>query len=160
MSKLQPLLDEYGESHENVFNKIVHWICVPSIVYSIVGLLWSIPNDPLTALFPFTDPTYLNWALVVVLIVLFYYFTLSQPLFFGMAAILTGFLVLTNAVEQMNIAPTWKISLIIFVVAWIGQFIGHKVEGKKPSFFKDLLFLLIGPLWLLSFVYKKFGINY
>jgi uncharacterized membrane protein YGL010W len=92
--------------------------------------------------------------------VLFYYFTLSQPLFFGMAAILTGFLVLTNIVEQMQIAPTWKISMAIFVVAWVGQFIGHKIEGKKPSFFKDLLFLLIGPLWLLSFIYKKVGISY
>jgi uncharacterized membrane protein YGL010W len=42
----------------------------------------------------------------------------------------------------------------------VGQFIGHKIEGKKPSFFKDILFLLIGPLWLLSFIYKKVGISY
>ena len=56
--------------------------------------------------------------------------------------------------------PLWKTSIIIFVFAWIGQFIGHKIEGKKPSFFKDIQFLLIGPLWLLSFVYKKLGIKY
>ena len=54
----------------------------------------------------------------------------------------------------------WKVSLLIFVVAWIGQFIGHKIEGKKPSFFEDLQFLLIGPAWLLSFVYKRFNIKY
>jgi uncharacterized membrane protein YGL010W len=160
MSKIDELLEEYGESHQNTFNKIMHWICVPAIVFSIVGLFWSIPSTPLTNLFPYTDPTYLNWALVMTLFSLFYYFTLSQPLFFGMAAILTGFLVLTNIMEQMQIAPTWKISLAIFVVAWVGQFIGHKIEGKKPSFFKDLQFLLIGPLWLLSFIYKKFGISY
>ena len=54
----------------------------------------------------------------------------------------------------------FTISLVLFVVAWIGQFIGHKLEGAKPSFFKDLQFLLIGPAWLLSFIYKKMGIAY
>ena len=53
-----------------------------------------------------------------------------------------------------------KTSLIIFVIAWIGQFIGHKIEGKKPSFFEDIQFLLIGPAWLLSFIYNKLGIKY
>ena len=48
----------------------------------------------------------------------------------------------------------------IFIVSWIGQFIGHKIEGQKPSFFDDLKFLLIGPAWLLSFIYKKIGIKY
>jgi uncharacterized membrane protein YGL010W len=56
--------------------------------------------------------------------------------------------------------PLWLICLIIFVLAWIGQFYGHKVEGKKPSFFKDMQFLLIGPMWLISFIYKKMKINY
>tara|TARA_B100000945_G_scaffold317325_1_gene319937 strand:- start:3176 stop:3421 length:246 start_codon:yes stop_codon:yes gene_type:complete len=58
------------------------------------------------------------------------------------------------------ITPLWKVSLIIFVVGWIGQFIGHKIEGRKPSFFQDIQFLLIGPAWLLSFVYNKLGIKY
>ena len=48
----------------------------------------------------------------------------------------------------------------IFIVSWIGQFIGHKIEGVKPSFFEDIQFLLIGPAWLLSFIYNKFGIKY
>jgi len=52
------------------------------------------------------------------------------------------------------------VSLGIFVIAWIGQFIGHKIEGKKPSFLEDLQFLLIGPAWLLHFIYKKLGIVY
>ena len=56
--------------------------------------------------------------------------------------------------------PLWKTSMYIFIAAWIGQFIGHKIEGKKPSFFQDIQFLLIGPLWLLSFIYKKLGIRY
>ena len=63
-------------------------------------------------------------------------------------------------VENYFATPLWRISLCIFVIAWIGQFIGHKIEGKKPSFFQDLQFLLIGPAWLLSFFYNKIGIKY
>lgn len=54
----------------------------------------------------------------------------------------------------------WLLSVIVFVIAWIGQFVGHQIEGKKPSFFKDLQFLLIGPLWLLAFVYRHFNWAY
>ena len=55
--------------------------------------------------------------------------------------------------------PLWLISVIIFILSWAGQFYGHKIEGKKPSFFKDIQFLMIGPLWLLSKLYKKIGIS-
>jgi uncharacterized membrane protein YGL010W len=51
-------------------------------------------------------------------------------------------------------------AIVVFVLAWIGQFIGHMVEGRKPSFFEDLGFLLVGPAWLLSFVYQRAGIRY
>ena len=63
-------------------------------------------------------------------------------------------------IDQLTFAPLWLFSLIIFFVAWAGQFYGHKVEGKKPSFIKDIQFLLIGPAWLMSFIFKKLGINY
>jgi uncharacterized membrane protein YGL010W len=56
--------------------------------------------------------------------------------------------------------PVWQICLALFVLAWIGQFIGHKIEGKKPSFLKDVVFLLIGPAWLMSKVYKAAGQKY
>ena len=62
-----------------------------------------------------------------------------------------------NILNSMDYA-LWKISLSIFIIAWIGQFIGHKIEGMKPSFLKDIQFLLIGPAWLLSFIYKKLNI--
>ena len=61
---------------------------------------------------------------------------------------------------QAGFGPVWRSALVVFVVAWIGQFIGHKIEGKKPSFLQDLQFLLIGPAWLLGFIYRKLGIRY
>ncbi len=63
-------------------------------------------------------------------------------------------------IQQHVSLPLWLVSLAVFAGAWVGQFVGHKIEGKKPSFLKDVQFLLIGPAWLLSFVYKKLGIAY
>ena len=155
MRKIDALLSEYGESHQNHFNKMVHWVCVPLIFFSIVGLIWSIP-------FPFASERipFLNWATLILVLVLLYYINLSVSLFFGMLLITSVFAVACYLVEQYSPWPLWAVSLTIFFLAWVGQFYGHKVEGKKPSFFKDLQFLLIGPAWLMSFVYGKLGIRY
>ena len=56
--------------------------------------------------------------------------------------------------------PLWLVCVVIFVLAWIVQFYGHKIEGAKPSFLEDLQFLMIGPAWLMSFIYKKLGVAY
>lgn len=159
MRKVDALLSEYGESHQNSLNKTIHWICVPLIFFSIVGLIWSIPADPLKQAVPSLG-NYANWATLLLVITLLYYATLSRPLFLGMAVVVIIMSYLANWVDTSFSAPLWLISLIIFVAAWIGQFYGHKVEGKKPSFFKDLQFLLIGPAWLMHFIFKKANIAY
>lgn len=158
MRKIDALFNEYGESHQNSTNKAIHWICVPAIFFSIVGLIASIPAGPVQAIFGDGNP-YANWATVVLIFVIAYYITLSIPLTIGMALFGLACMVLTQIVARAGL-QLWLISLIIFVVAWIGQFYGHKVEGKKPSFFKDLQFLMIGPAWLMHFIYKQLGIPY
>ena len=159
MSKIDPLLSEYGESHQNHTNKMIHWICVPLIFFSVVGLVWSIPSDALKSLVGIDSP-YLNWATVALIVLFVYYLRLSVSLAFGMLIFASLCLILANFLESSLSIPLWLTSIIIFVVAWIGQFYGHKVEGKKPSFFKDLQFLLIGPAWLMHFIYQKVGISY
>lgn len=160
MRKIDALLAEYGESHRNDFNKTVHWICVPLIFFSIVCLIWSIPSGPLNDPFSGTTAEFANWATLLLLITLVYYLLLSPPLFVGM--LLFSILCLIGAwlLDRADFAPLWAIALVIFVLAWIGQFWGHKVEGKKPSFLKDLQFLLIGPAWLMHFIFKQLGISY
>ena len=157
MKTVQNWLDDYGESHQNPLNKKIHWICVPAIMFSVLGLWWSIPHGYM----PFIlDTLQLNWAIIITILILIYYVRLSLMMAVGMFII--GFTLLAgNAYIDTNFkTPLWKTSLMIFIVAWIGQFIGHKIEGKKPSFLQDLQFLLIGPAWLLSFIYNKFGIKY
>lgn len=158
MRKIDALLSEYGESHQNSTNKAIHWICVPLIFFSVVGLIWSIPSGFLQSMI--SNSPFINWATLLLAVTLLYYMILSFPLFIGMLAVAAVCSLIANYLSQNFDAPLWAISLGIFVVAWIGQFYGHKVEGKKPSFFKDLQFLLIGPAWLMHFIYKKLGIKY
>jgi uncharacterized membrane protein YGL010W len=159
MRKIDELFLEYGESHQNPTNKKIHWICVPMIFFSIVGLIASIPAPGVQAVLGEGNP-YANWAGVLLILVMIYYVSLSIPLSVGMLFFAVMCMFLVYQIQLLNIAPLWLVSIIIFVVAWIGQFYGHKVEGKKPSFFKDLQFLLIGPAWLMHFIYKRLGIPY
>ncbi len=159
MRRIDELLAEYGESHQNATNKLIHWVCVPLIFFSVVGMIASIPSGAVQRVLGEGNP-YANWAAVALTLVLIYYVTLSLPLTLGMMLFSALCLYIARLISQSDVAPLWMVSLIIFVVAWIGQFYGHKVEGKKPSFFKDVQFLLIGPAWLMHFVYRKLRIPY
>jgi uncharacterized membrane protein YGL010W len=144
MRTIESLLSEYAESHQNRTNQIIHKICVPLIVFSVIGLIWTIPS-------PWTNP-YLNYASMIAVMVLIYYFILSPKYF---AFMLPMFLAFIMAAAWINLVSNLLVvSLLVFVVSWIFQFIGHKIEGKKPSFLKDLLFLLIGPLWVVKALFK------
>ena len=160
MKKMQQWFDEYGQSHQNQTNKVIHWICVPLIFFSIIGLLASIPSEALKAPFPPQVQPFIHFGTVVILLGLLFYLRLSFTMFLGMAVVCAFMLWAVYAVDVYTEAPLWLVSLTVFVLAWIGQFYGHKVEGKKPSFLKDLQFLLIGPAWLLGFIYRKLGIPY
>lgn len=156
MSRLQELLDEYGASHQNPVNKAIHWVCVPVIVWTVIALLWSIP-------FPGTLRVAgipVNWAVLTLILAQVYYFRLSLRLGLGLLLYLVFMFQLTALVEVSAPYPLWQIALVLFVAAWIGQFIGHIIEGKRPSFFKDLQFLLLGPAWLMSFIYRATGLRY
>lgn len=159
MRKIDALLNEYGESHQNHTNKLIHWVCVPLIFFSVVGLIWSIPAGLVQNLLGDLLGNWANWATIVLAVVLVYYISLSFPLAIGMLlfTLLCTWIANWIALSGMQV---WLVSIIVFTLAWIGQFYGHKVEGKKPSFFKDLQFLLIGPAWLMHFIYKKMGIRY
>lgn len=155
-SKIDLYLTKYGESHQNRTNKAIHWICVPAIMFSLFGLIMTIP-------FPSGIDLIKNWTLVVLVLVLLYYLSLSVSMFFGFllvgAGILFGNFTLFKAVGGH---AGWMLAISggIFAIAWVGQFIGHHIEGKKPSFLDDVKFLLIGPAWLLHFIYKKLGVRY
>jgi uncharacterized membrane protein YGL010W len=159
MRKIDQLLAEYGESHQNATNKTIHWICVPLIFFSVIGLVTSIPSGIVQSLLGEGNP-YANWATLLMIVVIAYYVTLSIPLTIGMTLFASLCIYVAIKITLAGVVPLWAVSVVVFTVAWIGQFYGHKVEGKKPSFLKDIQFLMIGPAWLMHFIYKKLGIPY
>ena len=154
MKKINSLLDKYGESHTNSTNKLIHWICVPAIFFSIVGLVSIIPFPWQINMFNTVE---LSWAFIALILVLLYYISLSLSLSIG--KILFSILCLFIC-SRINLSGSSLLIYIgIFIVSWVFQFIGHNIEGKKPSFLQDIQFLLIGPAWLMHFILKKLNIS-
>ena len=172
MKTIDNWFDEYGESHQNKINKLIHWICIPLIFWSIIALLSLIPNSYLNIFNNSMVNELMHWGTVVIILGLLFYLRLSFKIFVGMAVF--SLCVLLDIYYTLHLFESSKffesnldtndfllyLALIVFVFAWTLQFIGHKIEGKKPSFFKDIQFLLIGPAWLLGFIYKKLKIKY
>ena len=153
MKTAKQWFDEYAVSHQNETNQTIHYICVPLIFFSVIGLLMSIPTTFLENTLGLYNPLLENWAAVIGVVISFFYLKLGfwyflEMLFVILLCIIGNFWLGNNS----NLLIT---SIVIFVLAWIGQFYGHKVEGKKPSLFKDLQFLLIGPLWVIQKLSKK-----
>jgi uncharacterized membrane protein YGL010W len=146
-------LDQYSADHRNATNQWIHLLCVPAIVWSVTALLWTIPVPS------FLQPGAI--AAFAMVAALAWYLRLSRKLFVG---ILVAF-VLFGAIDAW-IANNYGMHALlgsaigVFVVAWIGQFIGHIYEGHRPSFFTDLVFLLVGPLWTLRKLYQRLGLGY
>ena len=147
--------DKYAESHQDHTNKLIHWICVPLIVFSLLGLVWAIPFPEVALLGRLNG--YINWATFLILFAIIYYFRLSPALAVAMLLVIFVFAAAIVFLEKQHTQndwpPMWQVCLVIFILSWVGQFIGHKIEGKKPSFLDDIKFLLIGPIWLWHFLF-------
>ena len=158
MKTIQDWFDEYGQSHQNKTNKIIHWICIPLIFWSIIALLSLIPQQFIKI---GSEYNFLHFGTIVIILGLFFYLRLSFKIFLGMFVFSLYVLLdvyFWDTVFGRDVLMYLAISIFIF--SWILQFYGHKIEGKKPSFAKDIQFLLIGPAWLLGYIYKKIGIKF
>lgn len=134
------LIGQYAESHRHPTNVLIHWICVPIIVWCVLA-------------FAYVGHPVLAYALV--LASLAYYALLSLPL----TAVMLVFSILC-LLSLPHVPYLGWVALALFVITWVFQFVGHKIEGKKPSFLDDLRFLLIGPLFLLAKLFRKLGLRY
>src|SRR4051812_20870444 len=136
---------EYGESHQDHTNELIHWLCVPVIFCCVLGFASLIPVPAVV-----TDVlSWFDWSYAAIAVALLFYLRLSPALSAGMLCFMMLCLVLITVLSLFSPWPVWWFYLGAFGLAWIGQFIGHRIEGRRPSFFRDLLFLLIGPAWLM-----------
>jgi uncharacterized membrane protein YGL010W len=142
----------YSSDHQNTLNQQIHVVCVPLILWSVIALLWVIPVPPALGRAG-------AWAGLAMAIATLFYWRLSRPLGLVMLVEFVLLGLITHALYQLLGAQglLW-LGIGVFVVAWIGQFIGHKYEGKKPSFLTDLVYLLIGPAWVTAKLMRRLRI--
>lgn len=152
MRQIDKLLSQYGESHQNKTNILIHGIAVPSIFFVTIGLIYMIPVPDFIAQYDVT------FAHIFAIPMLMYYFKLSGPIGAAMTLLTLAVFGGINLLESLGISVLW-FSIVLFVAMWVLQFVGHKVEGKKPSFFEDLRFLLVGPAWWWMHLLKRLNIQ-
>ena len=153
MRPVDTYLDQYSADHRNATNQWIHLLCVPAIVWSVTAALWTVPV-----------PSFLQPGAIcafVMVAALAWYLRMSRKLFVGIliAFVLFGALNWWIA-DSFGMRALLYSAIAVFVVAWIGQFIGHIYEGHRPSFFTDLVFLLVGPMWTLRKLYQRLGLGY
>lgn len=156
MRSLPQFLSDYGESHRNSFNQWVHIVCVPAIVFSTLGLLWLIPIGNWLGLTG-TAGEWVNGATLLAVLSGIVYLRLS----IGVFVLMAGWFAVSAWIIQSVVAAGWSLfwtSLVVWIAAWALQVYGHKVEGKKPSFVEDLVFLLIGPIFVSIEFAAKLGL--
>jgi uncharacterized membrane protein YGL010W len=147
-------LGNYAEDHRNPTNVLIHWICVPAILWTVIAALWVIPVPSLLGRAGL-------WAGVAMFFAIAFYMRLSRMLGVAMFGVFVVLGVITELLYR-ELGPTHLLYLAIgvFVVAWIAQFVGHHIEGKRPSFLTDLAYLLIGPVWIVAKLLRRAGISY
>ena len=147
-------LGNYAEDHRNPTNVLIHWICVPAILWTVIAALWVVPVPPILG-------RAVLWAGVAMFFATAFYLRLSRSLGLAMFLVFVLMGVLTEWLfRQLGAANLLYLALGVFVAAWIAQFIGHHIEGKRPSFLTDLAYLLIGPAWIMAKLMRKAGIGY
>lgn len=146
MRNLQTFLDAYVEHHRHPLNALIHCVCVPLITFTSLALLWLVPVGRWLGLAAPLAP-YVNLATLLALPIFVFYIRLSV---LGALLMALWFFASVAGIVAIQAAglPLLAISAGLWLLAWVVQIYGHKIEGKKPSFFDDLVFLLIGPLYV------------
>jgi uncharacterized membrane protein YGL010W len=146
-------LGSYSEDHRNPTNVLIHWICVPAIVWTVVAALWVVPV-----------PAFLGrpgfWAGMAMVAALAFYLRLSRALCAGILVLFVALGLITEGLYRA-LGPSallWT-AIAVFVIAWIAQFVGHQIEGRRPAFLTDLVYLLIGPAWIVAKVLRRVGVT-
>jgi uncharacterized membrane protein YGL010W len=146
-------LESYSRDHQHPTNQVLHWICVPLIVWSAIAMMWTVPV-PESFLHPGA------WSVFAIVLAFTWYWKHSHRLGGALLIVLTLFALSCYFLfQQFGPSNLLKLGIAVFVVAWIGQFIGHIFEGRRPSFFTDLAYLLVGPAWLMDKFLRRLGIK-
>lgn len=150
---MRPWLDSYAGDHRHPLNQRLHEICVPLILWSAIALLWTVPVPALLG-----RPGF--WSVAAQVLAFAWYWKHSRRLGGAMFVLFVALDLLTAWLfGGWGAAMLRWSALAVFAVAWVGQFIGHAIEGRRPSFLTDLSYLLVGPAWLMDKLLRRFGLG-
>jgi uncharacterized membrane protein YGL010W len=137
LKHIDALLADYASHHRARGNLVCHVFGVTLILFGITSMLEEFRIGPFRA------------AEVLMSAVFLYYLTLDLWLAVGM---LLAFVVIAFAARAV---ADWRVGLGAFLVGWIFQAVGHAVyEKNRPAFFRNLVHLLVGPLFLVNELLK------
>jgi uncharacterized membrane protein YGL010W len=153
--RIEVLLAEYGQNHNNPTNKAIHYFAVPMITWATLAILWYLPTPTL-----FDYAPYLNWATILCVVAIMYYLMLSIPLALGMVAFSVIAVAIIRFLEANASIPLIYIAVPLFSFSWVFLFAGHMIEDRSLSFLVDQKFLAIEPVWLVCVLFRRLGIPY
>jgi uncharacterized membrane protein YGL010W len=158
--EIDVLFAEYAADRQHPSNRLIHWVCIPLILFSILGLAWSIPFPHLDFLGRYNG--FLNWASFLIAISGYYYYRLSAILSYMMLLLVFALSLIVVQFEKWELAggpALWLVCTVVLLIAVAGLFLGQKIEGRKRSFLSNVKLVLIGPIWLLEMFSMKIGLK-
>ncbi len=154
MRTLEDWFGRYSQDHRQPVNRIIHWICVPAILWAAMAALWAIPVPASIG-----RPGF--WCGLAMIAAFAFYWRLSRPIGLAMLVVFIVFGLLSEwLLRSIGANSLLWLACSVFVIAWIGQFIGHVIEGARPTFLTDLHYLLIGPAWLAARFMRHLKVRY
>jgi len=155
MSETHSWLERYEQAHSDLGNPVVYWAAVPMVVVGTVGLLWYLP---IPAEFAQISPL-LNWGSAFLMATTIYYFIISLSLAIGMLPFVLGLASLQLWLTASQY-PALGVSVGLLSAGIVGLALGRRGHGGLLALLQDLQLMMIGPAWLLSVIYRRFGIPY
>lgn len=148
--------EKYSESYQTPAQKIIHWVSMIVIIFSLLGLFWAIPFPYLKFLGQYNG--FFNWASFLIAAGVYYYYkkapTLSYIVFLLFFAC-SYFVMQLDNLHKSGGPALWLVCGVLFIVFASLQFSNLKIKNKKPSFSDGLNFMIISPLWVLHFLFKR-----
>lgn len=155
MTGIDNWLDRYERGHRDLTNPVVYWAAVPMVVLGTVGLLWYLP---IPAEFHEISPL-LNWGSAFLIAATIYYFIISLSIAIGLLPFMLGLASLQLWLAATEY-PALGVSVGLLVAGTVGLWLGRRGSGGLRAVLQDLQLMMIGPAWLLSVMYRRFGIPY
>ena len=156
MTEAEKWLGEYASNQAQVELPLIYWPGVFAVIIGLVGLLWSLPvPDAFRAISPV-----LNWGTTFLLASTVYYFVISVPLAIGMLPFTLGLVALEMRIAHFTLLPLRWVTLGLLAAGTAAIWLSKDREFAAGFMWRHLLLVMLGPLWLLSDLYRRLRIPF